>query len=272
MPEALDPCEWLQATVDFPAPVTAEHVGIHHLAPALDDLTWFLTRKGAWRCRIHLPHETEKREATRSRAAKRLHELAAAGTISGWTRAVYEPETRAFGGEAAMDSAHTLFCADTHHTLAFLATTGTQRDRRREVSLLLCRALMRAAGLDHYEQGDVWHRVSATRPLPADDAPQIPEGFHHQVHRLLTVDPSPDAAHFTTSGVFQGFAPWAQAFHVCGSDLATLHTQGRLHRGMRAILAHHILFHWNRLGVPTPVQAVLSHTAARVTFDAETVQ
>ncbi|WP_415840757.1 thiopeptide-type bacteriocin biosynthesis protein, partial [Nocardiopsis rhodophaea] len=155
------PEAWFQATVDFTDPTAAEHAGVHHLAPALNGLTWFLTRKSAWRCRIHLPPHAEEHPAAQARVAKRLDELAATGTINGWKQSVYEPETRAFGGEEAMDSAHTLFCADTHHTLAFLAATETGRDRRREMSLLLCRTLMRAASLDHYEQGDVWDRVAA---------------------------------------------------------------------------------------------------------------
>ncbi|MCY9785201.1 thiopeptide-type bacteriocin biosynthesis protein [Nocardiopsis sp. EMB25] len=260
---------WLQATVSFPDPATAEHVSIRHLAAALDGLTWFFVRKGAWRCRIRLPEDAEKQETTQERVAGQLDELATTGTIRSWTQAVYEPETRTFGGETAIDTAHTLFCADTHHTMRFLATTRSGRDRRREVSLLLCRALMRAAGLDHYEQGDVWHRVAATRPLPSD-GPHPTEEFHHQVHRLLSVDPGPGAVHFTT-GAFAGFAPWARGFQACGQELAALHAQGRLKRGLRAILAHHILFHWNRLGIPGPQQAVLSHTAARVIFDPETV-
>ena len=261
---------WIQTTVNFTDPSAAEYAGVHHLAPELDGLAWFLIRKGAWRCRIHLPQDVEERAATEASVTQRLDDLATTGTITSWTRAVYEPETRAFGGTPAMATAHALFCADTHHSLRFLAQTGSERDRRREISFLLCRTLMRAAGLDRYEQGDVWDRVATTRPLPAT-GPRLPEGIHRQIHSLLSVAPGPEAAHFATGGAFDGHAPWARTFQGCGRDLAELHTQGRLKRGLRAILAHHILFHWNRLGVPGPAQAVLAHTAAQLVFDPETV-
>ena len=263
---------WWQVNVEFPDPVTAEQVGVHHLAPALHQSSreWFLIRKkGAWRCRTHLPHAPAGQAAVRERVCGLLDELTHAGHISGWTPVVYEPEIRAFGGDEAMTAAHTLFCADTRHLMAFLAATEQGPDQRKEISLLLCHTLMRAAGLDHYEQGDVWDRVASTRPLPTAGPP--PEKVHHQVHRLLSVDPGPRAAHFAPSGAFAGFAPWARAFQDCGRELADLHTRGRLERGLRAVLAHHVIFCWNRLSIPAPAQAVLSHTAARTIFDPETV-
>ncbi|AFR07189.1 thiopeptide-type bacteriocin biosynthesis domain protein [Nocardiopsis alba ATCC BAA-2165] len=198
-----------------------------------------------------------------------LDEITHTGHISTWTPVVYEPETRAFGGTEAMAAAHALFCADTRHLMEFLAAAEGGPDRRKEVSLLLCHTLMRAAGLDRYEQGDVWDRVASTRPLHTAGPP--PEKVHHKVHRLLSVDPGPRAAHFAPSGAFAGFALWAQAFQDCGHELADLHTRGRLERGLRAVLAHHVIFCWNRLGLSAPVQAVLSHTAARIIFDPETV-
>lgn len=42
--------------------------------------------------------------------------------------------------------------------------------------------------------------------------------------------------------------------------------QGELTRGLRAVLAQHILFAWNRAGIPAEHQALLATTAARVAF------
>jgi thiopeptide-type bacteriocin biosynthesis protein len=263
---------WWQVNVEFPDPATAEHAGVHHLAPALKRAIgeWFLMRKkGAWRCRIHLSGTPAVQEAVRNRVGELLDELARTGHISAWTPVVYEAENRAFGGADAMAAAHTLFCADTHHLTRFLAA-ALGSDRRKEVSLLLCHILMRAADLDHFEQGDVWDRVAATRPLPAG-AP-LPNKTHRQVHRLLSVDPGPNAAQFSTGGAFDGFAPWARAFQACGQAVADFNTRGQLDRGLRGVIAHHIIFHWNRLGIPAPVQAVLSHAAATVFFDPEMVE
>lgn len=260
---------WWQVNVEFPDPATAEQTGVHHLVPALErgNRGWFLMRKkGAWRCRIRLSRVPATKAAVRERVSELLDELTGAGRISGWTPVVYEPETRAFGGSEAMTAAHTLFCADTHHLTRFLAMAEGP-DHRKEVSLLLCHTLMRAAGLDLFEQGDVWDRVAALRPLPAP----LPDRIHGQVHRVLSVDPGPHAPHFCPGGAFDGFAPWAEAFQRCGQTLDDLNSHGRLERGLRDVMAHLTIFHWNRLGIPVTDQAVLSHAAVQTIFAPETV-
>lgn len=263
------PLAWWQVTVDFPDPATAEHTAAHHLAPALDGWDWFFVRKSAWRCRISLPHGATERVTAQDQLTTHLEGLVASGHLNGWVRGVYEPETRAFGGTEAIDAAHVLWCADTHHLMSFLTSIPDGADGRRELAVLLGRTLLRAAGLDWYEQGDVWDQVAATRPLPPDlSAP--PESLHHQMHCLLSVDPGPEAAHFTT-GAFASHAAWARAFHTCGHALAEIATRGRLERGLRAVLAHHLRFAWNRIGLSAPEQAALSHTATTVIFDPETV-
>ncbi|QRN81329.1 MAG: thiopeptide-type bacteriocin biosynthesis protein [Nocardiopsis sp. BM-2018] len=259
---------WWQVSLDYPDPASAEHAAAHHLAPALDGRDWFFIRKGAWRCRIRIPHDATERTETQAQLTAHLDRLVTAGHLNGWVRGVYEPETRAFGGPAAMDAAHRLWCADTRHFMLFLGTDSEEADGRRELAVLLSRTLMRAAGLDQYEQGDVWNRMAAIRPLPAGTP--TPTVFYRQVHRLLRVDPGPEAAHFTT-GAFAQHVAWARAFQTCGRTLASLAADGRLERGLRGVVAHHVLFTWNRLGIPAPVQAGLAHTAATVTFDPETV-
>lgn len=262
---------WWQVNVEFPDPATAEQAGLHHLAPALEqaDRGWFLMRKkGAWRCRPPLPSTRAAQAAVRKQVGEALDELALTGHISRWTPVVYEPEIRAFGGSKAMAAAHTLFCADTHHLTRFLATTHRSA-RRKEVSLLLAHTLMRAAELDPFEQGDVWDRVAALRPLPSPT--HLTGKICGQVHHLLSVEPGPRAAHFSPGGAFNGYAPWAEAFHTCGRTLADLNARSHLNRGLRSVLAHHLIFHWNRLAIPGSAQAVLCHAAARSIFDPETV-
>jgi hypothetical protein len=34
-----------------------------------------------------------------------------------------------------------------------------------------------------------------------------------------------------------------------------------MERGLRDVLAHHVIFHFNRIGVPAPAQAVLARAA-----------
>lgn len=63
-----------------------------------------------------------------------------------------------------MTCAHELFHADSRAILALHHHTNPLG--RRELSVLLCTVLMRAASLEWYEMGDTWHQVTAERPLP----------------------------------------------------------------------------------------------------------
>lgn len=97
-----------------------------------------------------------------------LDQLTAAGQISGWWPGIYEAETAAFGGSPGMEIAHDLFCADSRAIVTMLRSDETMLGRR-ELSLLLCATLMRAANLEWYEQGDVWDWVtSGNQPTGVD--------------------------------------------------------------------------------------------------------
>ncbi len=61
-------------------------------------------------------------------------------------------------------------------------------------------------------------------------------------------------------------ADWADAYLVLGRELTRLNTEGRLHRGLRDILAHHVIFAWNRLGLSYAAQAALATAAKTVVF------
>src|SRR6266404_8628167 len=121
---------------------------------------WWFVRKGAsWRLRL-LPAAGQDDKAT-AFLDQAMGALMGQGAIRRWAAAIYEPEIRAFGGGDAMDVAHALFHADSRHLLRHLAQA--RKDHRRELALLLGSLLMRAAGQDWYEQGDIWARVAAHR-------------------------------------------------------------------------------------------------------------
>ncbi|WP_344487065.1 thiopeptide-type bacteriocin biosynthesis protein [Nonomuraea monospora] len=111
---------------------------------------------------------------------RRLTKLVSIGRILSATPVIYEPVLHAFGGTEGMDGAHQLFHDDSRHLLARL-TAGRHHSKgnhHRELAVLLCAALIHAAGQDWYEQGDIWARVAAHRepasfpPRPArPDAP-----------------------------------------------------------------------------------------------------
>jgi thiopeptide-type bacteriocin biosynthesis protein len=149
-----------------------------------------------------------------------------------------------------MEAAHRLWHHDSRHLLT--PTTNGQPARHRELSIMLCAAMMRAAGLDRYEQGDVWARVAEHRNPPEHT---LTDRLRHPVERLLTVDPA-SLAHTT----------WFDAYTTAGTTLDRLNRTGQLHRGLREILTHHVIFTWNRRGVPGPHQAALATAAKTLIF------
>jgi len=89
-----------------------------------------------------------------------------------------------------MDIAHTLFHHDSQHILTRVTQTDPALGQR-ETTVLLYSTMLRAAGLDWFEQGDVWAKVTALRP--AIDAyrtlPGQAEGLSRAIRRLMTATP-----------------------------------------------------------------------------------
>jgi thiopeptide-type bacteriocin biosynthesis protein len=80
----------------------------------------------------------------------------------------------------------------------------------------------------------------------------------------MTVDAGPDSPLIEPGGQLTDIATWATAFHATGCALGDLARRGELRRGLRAVLAHHVIFHWNRLGLSYDTQSVLAHAAREV--------
>ena len=263
---------WPQVTITFDAWDTAERTAAAHLGPALADAeaaglmsAWFFIRKApCWRLRF-LPTQGNADRAT-ALIHDQLVNLQSASQIAGWAATVYEPEVHAFGGPAAIASAHRLFHADSRHILTWLhgqAAGAGSGDRRRELSLLLCRVLLRAAQQDWYEQGDVWARVARHR-APPEIPPERRTALQADLRRLLTAD----TTHlFGAAGPLAEHAAWADAYQQAGAWLGEAARTSTLRRGVRAVLSHHVIFAWNRLGLPHATQGVLANVAASVVFD-----
>jgi thiopeptide-type bacteriocin biosynthesis protein len=242
--------------VAFPGenPRERERRAVDHLARVLPDAeadglitSWFFVRKGRWRVR-YLPTE----QAT-GRDACALHTLLSQGVD--WTGDIYEPETHAFGGPASMDAAHELFHADSRHLLTFLDGNATDR---RERSLILCTAFMRAARLEFGEQGDVWARVAEQRSALRGELPDPSTwaSFTDDVQHLLRGTIRPDEI----------ADDWLTAFEKAGRRLKVLREGGHLTRGIRAVTVLQVIFHWNRIGITGAAQAVLAQAAKEAIF------
>lgn len=252
---------WYQLRVQFSASDTAETIGAHQLGPRLEELQtrgaidgwWFLRKPPGWRLRL--------RDADIPAVDQVLHELTAAGALTRWWPTVYEPETAAFGGPDGVQAAHDLFYADSLGVLEYARQNAPDLGRR-ELSVVLISALLRAAGLDWFERGDVFARVAHMRPAPADaDGARI-EKLAANVRTLLAIPVQADSEPFAAGGHAAFAAPWLTAWQAAGNHLGRAAAEGRLDRGLRALLTHVLIFHWNRLGLSAATQGILSRAAA----------
>ncbi|WP_410570724.1 thiopeptide-type bacteriocin biosynthesis protein [Amycolatopsis sp. cmx-4-61] len=251
---------WYQVRVQFADWSAAETVAATSLGSALDRLTtegavagwWFLRKHPCWRLRLL------RADATVVDGV--LDELTGTGVIARWWPTVYEPETAAFGGSTGMDTVHDLFCADSAGVLDYLRQDAPGLGRR-ELSILLLSGLMRSAGLDAFECGDVFDRVVRLRPAPAEaDIARI-DTLADNVRVLLSIPDLADSALFASGGPVAHAAPWLAAFGTMGRQLGHDAAEGHLERGLRAILAHVVIFHWNRFGLSATSQGILARAA-----------
>jgi thiopeptide-type bacteriocin biosynthesis protein len=257
-PSSVDATRWFHASVRFADWPSSERAMARLIGPRLDALTvtaatgqwWFLRKHPCWRIRVA--------GIDPAQVAGLLGQLADDGVIDGWHQEIYEPEEHAFGGPAGMAVAHSLFCADSQGVLGY-ARLDSPPLGRRELSLLLTGALMGSAGLDWFERGDVFARVARMRPAPPRDSTDKLTQLTGQLHALAAV---PVAEVITGSGMAQPGAQWLDAFSGAGRRLSESARHGELDRGLRAVLTHIVIFHWNRLGLTATTQGILA-TAAR---------
>jgi protein-L-isoaspartate(D-aspartate) O-methyltransferase len=260
----MDQGDWPQYVIEFVDRRTAERVAADHLRPGLANALadgmlaqWsFIRKRPYWRLRYRPTHDRSALPL-----ADVLDGLAADGRIIGWTTGIYEPERVAFGGPAAMEIAHELFHHDSRNILDYLARPDAFPLGRRELAVLLGSLLMRSSGQDWYEQGDIWARVAGHRPADHTTAPL--GRVRAATYRLMTVDASPTSV-LVDGGPLAAMADWSAAFERAGLRLADLACHGRMERGLRAVLAHHLIFFFNRLGLSYGEQHTLSTLAKEV--------
>lgn len=264
--EQRDVSRWHQVRVRPADRKAAERTLVVAVGPRLDGFVeeggasgwWFMRKEPGWRIRL-LDADTDA-------AGHLFSELVADATIAEWATAIYEPETAAFGGDDGMDIIHDLFQADTSGILSYLRHEQPPLGRR-EMSLLLISAMLAAAGLDRFERGDVFFRTATMRPTLVDAAELA--DLTKQLTSLLAVPVGDESPLFTAGGPAAFAADWRAAFEESGGRLAAAAASGTPTRGLRAILAHVIIFHWNRLGLSAATQAILTNAAARacITMD-----
>lgn len=234
---------WWHATVAFPGGAVSPEAA-QVLSAALHDQRFhFLRKDSGLRLRTERP------------APALLDRLVAEQQITGWVDGIYEPETEAFGGPEGMDVAHDVFCADSRSALPETGSPGT-----RERCVMLLSTMIREAGLDPFETGDVWSQFAAVRPPVTSPTGPTLDRSVSAMRRLMNADAArrPDAE--------PGWADRVAAFEDAGRRLRQLAADGRLIRGLRAVLAHHTIFAFNRAGVPVVEQAATAWLGRQVAF------
>ncbi|MFF3257795.1 thiopeptide-type bacteriocin biosynthesis protein [Streptomyces sp. NPDC002932] len=255
--------DWWQAYLHFTDWADADTTFTAHVLPVLREAEaagiidgWWYTRKHpCWRLRLRL----EPKAGTKLTLGDSFDRLVSDGHLQRWWPGIYEPETATFGGAASMTAAHALFVTDSREAPQ-LRQRGDLTVGPRELSVLLCTIMMRAAGLEWYEQGDVWHRViteehrSAVSDVPADRL----DARAQEIRPLLFADSD---VLLRPGGLLEPVAEWAAAFRTTGQELRRAVQAGTLDRGLRQVLSYHVIFHWNRLGLSMRSQSVLAWAA-----------
>ncbi|WP_129838068.1 thiopeptide-type bacteriocin biosynthesis protein [Streptomyces sp. RFCAC02] len=269
-------CDWYQVRIQFTDWNSAEQAAAVRLGPQLRQAQeagtitewWFLRKHPCWRLRCRPGPKATRGEMTAA-VGTVLDTMTADGAVERWWESLYEPEEITFGGPVSMEFAHALFHADSRGILDYLRHTpgGIKKPTvgRRELSVLLCTTLFRGDRQDTGEQADVWHRVVRERPLSGEPSPDQLNAMGPGLRRLISLDTSPTGTLFSTDNPLAFAAEWSEAFATTGRRLADAARDGALERGLRDTLASHVIFHWNRLGLPAATQAVLAR-AARTTL------
>lgn len=254
---------WCQHNIVFRDRDTAIGVMSDFLGPALDAAmsggllrTWWFMSKQPLPLR-YVPAGPDVVVISRL-----LDQLVADGAILIWESGIYEPETLAFGGDEAMDAAHLLFHQDSRHLLTRESSPAAGRLGRRETAVLLCSAMMRAAGLDLFEQADVWAKVAVLRPAAAGHTDELVKAMRH----LMMCD-AKQLCDRVGNGPLAEYDTWVDAFEQAGKAIGDLARHGKLTRGLRAVLAHHVIFCANRAGLSLDDQAILSALAMEAVME-----
>ncbi|WPO73162.1 methyltransferase, FxLD system [Streptomyces sp. KN37] len=255
----MPPDHWQQHNITFVDREIAQRTIAERLGPALIEaeadgqLTgWWFMNKQPWPLRYLADKPSPAIESL-------LSDLIGDGVAVSCLPGVYEPETDAFGGPEAIDAAHELFHSDSRHLLTY--QPNPMHLGRRETAVLLASVMMRGAGLDWFEQGDVWAKLAARRPADNPPPPERAAELAPPMRKLMTAD-----AHSLCrpGGPLHAHEEWVTAFERAGATLAHLAGRGGLTRGLRAVIAHHVIFHANRAGLLRDDQSALSHIAREV--------
>jgi len=259
---------WQQVNIEFTDYPSAQSAFLTYLLTPLREASaageirawWFVRKFPCWRLRLARGPRS-RAEYTPEHLREALDSAVSWGVVRRWWPSPYEAEAVAFGGAEGMRIAHGLFHADSVGLLDYLRGSGAEDGvplDAKAVSLIITSLFLRAAGQEWGEQGDVWARVEAKRPLPDDVPPERVTAMTDAVRELLAADTE---SAFAVGNSLTPLAGWASTMKRGGQILGNAGREGRLALGTRSILARHVLFHWNRMGFTTRQQAIWARAA-----------
>jgi len=177
----------------------------------------------------------------------------------------YEPELAGVGGGDGLSLAHDLFVTDTAHLIGWLRTVRHPEpetvilERRDLLAIVLGHALLRGSQLDRFEQWDVWLQLGElSGAVPASEEPEW-----GAIIGQLRGTASGVLEDVLGSGGGELARNWERALYLAGGRLATAYREGRLQRGLRQVVAMHLLFHCNRLGLSRSTVAAIARVMDR---------
>ncbi|HEU5107031.1 MAG TPA: thiopeptide-type bacteriocin biosynthesis protein, partial [Micromonosporaceae bacterium] len=233
-------------------------------AEQADDF-FFMHKPPGLRIRFH-PVDAERSKVDEV-VRGNLHAWQRDGLVRAWRPTCYEPETLLFGGPVSMRSVHRLFTADSLVWLAYhgeAVRPGAAPGPAWALSLLMLRALFEGLEIAGWEDLDVWDRVRwqtgrrlnprlkaelGLEPLTA----ALRTGWNDPKSLLTHVSPDlHEALAEYRETVAAEVRRWRRDYFYSGE--ATL--------GPRAALAYVVIFHWNRAGLPTNRQCLLTEALA----------
>jgi thiopeptide-type bacteriocin biosynthesis protein len=172
----------------------------------------------------------------------------------------YEPELRLFGGLEGIRIAHELFAHDSSFLVAWARQAGEPPMPMIPpgLSLALMIDLAVAGGLDLFEMWDLFDKIADKRAV-ADDRTSLK--CKELAARVIAAKPEAIFA-LCSAEQQQLISAYRNRLRQCAEQLSRVYFQGKLECGLRESLVPIMLFHWNRVGLPSSIQAALSRSAA----------
>jgi thiopeptide-type bacteriocin biosynthesis protein len=248
---------WLYLRIELPDLKVAKRVITKSLYPVLTKLAakgtirrfWFLLKGDTcYHLRLRIFGETATlRSAAIEALMKALRPGEPRSGVTVCRELIYEPETALFGGPWAMELVHEFFHHDSLFTMAWMGLPQQENGglSHHQVSVIMLLHFLRSAGLDAFEQWDVWTKVYKLRPGNVEELALAWEAQQEGFRLLMYVDPKvvQDAVAAKGSKILNDYY---EGVGSVGARLWEGNRTGRLERGLRHVVATNVVFHWNR--------------------------